>query len=222
MKCDKSPEKIKNLFNEIASYYDKVNNFISFGTHYFIKILAVKMLDIQSNTTCLDLCCGTGDFTKIISKFFPKAKVIGLDFSDNMLKLAKKKNPKNVFVHGDCTELPFGDCEFDYITIGFGLRNIQNREKAIAEIYRVLSHGGKFLHLDFGKHNCISKIFDFVVPHIAKFLGINLEHYNYLLSSKEEFPIPEVLIFEFEKEGFKLLKRRDYLFGAISAQVMSK
>lgn len=222
MECNKNPENIKNLFNEIAQYYDRVNNFISFGTHYFIKISALKSLEIKPHALVLDTCCGTGDFTKIISKLYPSAKVIGLDFSVNMLRLAKLKNPKGVFIRADCTNLPFKDNNFDYITSAFGLRNIKNREKAIAEIYRVLNYGGKFLQLDFGIHNIIGWVFDFAVPLIAKIPKINEKHYNYLISSKKEFPEPEELISEFERYGFVFVKRTDYLFGAISVQIMQK
>lgn len=222
MTCDKNPEKIKNIFNEIAHYYDKVNNIISFGTHYIIKYLCVKELDIKPRAMVLDLCCGTGDFTKIINKIFPRAKVIGLDFSQNMLKLAKEKNPKGVFIQADCTSIPFSDKEFQYATSGFGLRNIENREKAIAEIYRILETDGKFLHLDFGNHNKISKVFNVFVLMLCKLFKNNAKNYEYLLESKEEFPTPEELIQEFEQQGFKFLKRKEYLFGTISAQIMQK
>lgn len=222
MTCDKNPQKIQNMFDEISFYYDKMNNVISLGTHFVIKFLSIKELDIKPRSKVLDLCCGTGDFTKIISKFYPRAKVIGLDFSKNMLKKAKQKNPHGVFMKGDCTNLPFEEGEFDYITMGFGLRNIQDRAKAISEIHRVLSRGGKFLQLDFGNHNKISKIFDIIVPFFAKLLKVNQENYRYLLSSKEEFPEPDKLIREFEDAGFKFHKRKDYLFGSISMQIVEK
>ncbi len=222
MVCCKNPQKIQNLFEEIAEYYDRMNNFISLGTHYFVKFLAIKELDIQPRTMVLDLCCGTGDFTKIISKCFPRAKVIGLDFSKNMIMIAKQKNPKGVFMQGDCTALPFGQEEFNYVTMGFGLRNIQNRGAALAEIYRVLQNGGKFLHLDFGMHNKISKVFDLTVLLFVKILKVDAEHYNYLLLSKNEFPQPDELVKEFASYGFRFVKRCDYLFGIISTQIFEK
>ncbi len=222
MNCDKNPQKIKNMFDEISNYYDFMNNGISLGTHYFIKHMALKILNIKPHAIILDLCCGTGDFSKIISKLYPTSKVIGLDFSINMLKLAKQKNPQSVFIQGDCTNLSFQDNEFDYITMGFGLRNIENRAKAISEIYRTLKPQGKFLHLDFGQHNKLSKIFDLIVITAVKLTGKNFKHYKYLLASKKEFPSPENLITEFENQGFKFIKRQDYLFGIISAQIMGK
>jgi len=222
MACDKNPEKIKQLFNEIAEYYDSVNNFISLFTHYLIKYLALRELNINPRSLVLDVCCGTGDFTKIITKFYPRVKVIGIDFSENMLKLAKNKNPKGTFVLADCLQLPFKEKEFNYVTAGFGLRNINNRTQAICEIYRVLDFGGKFMHLDFGVHNNLSRIFDNIVEFTANSLKINPEHYNYLIGSKNEFPEPDELIKEFETQGFKLVKRIDYLFGVISIQIMQK
>lgn len=222
MTCDKNPVKITKMFDEISTHYDKMNNYISFGTHYLIKKNALKNLKIGKNSYVLDLCCGTGDFTQIISKISPKSKVIGLDNSVEMLKLAKAKNPDKVFMQGDCTELPFTQNEFDFITIGFGLRNIENRKKALSEIYRILKKGGKFLHLDFGRHNLSSRIFDFIVVLIIKILKLNSENYLYLLKSKNEYPEPDELIKEFEKQGFELLKRQDFLFGAVSYQIMGK
>ena len=222
MSCDKSVQKIKNIFDEISSYYDIINNFISLWSHLLIKYISVKMLDIPHKSNILDLCCGTGDFTKIFSKFYSDVKIIGLDSSIEMIKLAKIKNPKGSFVVGDSMALPFKNAEFDIITMGFGLRNIQDRKRALSESYRVLKNGGEFLHLDFGIHNIFSKIFDVLVLFVVKLLGKNKEAYLYLIESKKEFPEPDELIKEFEKIGFRFVKRRDFMFGVISAQIYQK
>lgn len=222
MSCDKNPENIKNMFNEISAYYDQMNNFISLGTHFIIKILAIKSLKITSRASILDLCCGTGDFTRVITKLHPQTKIIGVDFSSQMLKLAKIKNPNGVFIQNDVTNLPFKENEFDYITMSFGLRNIENRSKALNEIYRTLKNNGKFLHLDFGTHNKIAKIFDIIVPILVKIFKKNHKHYQYLLSSRKEFPNSDALICEFEQHGFKFIKKCDYLFGTISTHIMTK
>ncbi len=222
MSCDKSVEKVKETFNNISSYYDKMNNIMSFGTHYLIKFFALKGLKIQKQSMILDLCCGTGDFTKILTKTSPESKVIGLDNSMEMIKLAKAKNPHSAFIQGNCLDLPFRENEFDIVTIGFGLRNIQDRSKALSEIKRVLKDGGQFLHLDFGKHNIFSKIFDLYVKFLAMFFVKDPQSYLYLIESKNEYPQPYEIIKEFEDNGFKFLKRRDFLFGVISAQVLVK
>lgn len=222
MTCNKNPQRVREIFEEISPYYDFMNNVISLGTHLLIKFLTIKELNPQQDTMLLDLCCGTGDYTKIISKFYPKVKIIGLDFSSKMLKIAKLKNPKGTFMQGDCTNLPFRNNEFNYVTMSFGLRNIQDRQAVLKEIYRVLDVGGLFLHLDFGKHNNFSKVFNILVPLFVKLFGKNSNHYRYLLDSKEEFPEPAGLIREFKAEGFRYKKRRDYLFGVISLQIMEK
>ena len=222
MSCDKSVDKVKETFNNISSYYDKMNNLMSFGTHYLIKYLSVKSLKIQRQSMILDLCCGTGDFTKILTKISPESMVIGLDNSMEMIKLAKAKNPHSAFIQGDCLDLPFRENEFDIVTMGFGLRNIQDRSKALSEIKRVLKDGGQFLHLDFGKHNIFSKIFDLYVKFLAMFFVKNPQSYLYLIESKNEYPEPYELIKEFENNGFKYLKRKDFFFGVISAQVFTK
>ena len=106
--------------------------------------------------------------------------------------------------------------------MSFGLRNIINSEKALKEIYRILKNNGKFIHLDFGKHNILNKIFNILVPTFATILGYDKDSYEYLIKSKNKFPEPEELIKIFEQIGFKLFKRKDYLFGAISVQIMQK
>ena len=222
MSCDKSEKKINEAFNKISSYYDKMNNLMSFGTHYLIKYFALKSLRIKNQSMILDLCCGTGDFTKILSKLNPGARVIGLDNSIDMLKLAKSKNPHSSFIQGNCLNLPFGGNEFDIVTAGFGLRNIEDRNKALSQIHKVLKNGGQFLHLDFGKHNLFSKIFDLYVKFLTVFFVKNPEPYLYLIESKNDYPEPNELIQEFEDCGFKMLKRKDFLFGVISAQVFIK
>lgn len=219
--CDKNPQKIKAIFENISLYYDKMNDIISFCTHKLIKKSAINELEIKPYTMVLDLCCGTGDFSGIITKNCKDVKVIGLDVSPNMLKIAKQKYPQMTFMEGDCTDLPFNE-DFEYITMGFGLRNIENRQKALEQIYKSLKSGGKFLHLDFGKHNKISKIFDKIVPYLVKLSKKDLTNYEYLLQSKNTYPEPDELIEEFENAGLKFVRKKDFLFGAISCQVMKK
>lgn len=219
---DKNPEKINKIFNEIALTYDYMNNVISFGLHNIVKRESIKLLSPPKYSYILDLCCGTGDFTKILTKLYPTVRVIGIDNSLEMLKLAKNKNPKSVFLKGDCCNLSFKDGEIDAITMGFGLRNIENRKKVLSEIYRVLKPNGKFLHLDFGKHNFFSKIFDIIVSILVKIYSVNDNNYRYLLESKNLYPEPEDLIEEFCTMGFELQRRKDFLFGIISVQIMVK
>lgn len=219
---DKTPETIHTMFNMIARNYDRVNDVMSFGTHKIAKFLSVKNLEIKPHDNVIDLCCGTGDIAGMIKKIQPDACVTGIDFSERMLEIAKDKNQGIRYLQGDVTNLPYEDNSFDIVTIGFGLRNIQNAEKAVEEVYRILKPNGSFLHLDFGKKNIVSKIFDKITPFMIKNFTENPSAYSYLIKSKEIFPEPDDLIKDFESKGFKLKKREDFLLGVISSQIMIK
>ena len=168
------------------------------------------------------MCCGTGDLSRAAKNIQPLAYITGIDFSDNMLKLASSKSKDIKFIQGDVINLPFEDNSFDFVTIGFGLRNVSQPEKAVEEAYRVLRPGGKFLHLDFGRKNIISKIFDVVVLAAVKILGGDKKSYEYLINSKKIFPLPQEMIEDFERKGFRLIQRKDYMFGVISCQILKK
>lgn len=222
MTPDKTPEKIKKMFDKIAFKYDFINNIMSLNTQYKIKQKCIELLNINTGNNILDLCCGTGDLAILANKIQPQCHITGVDFSEKMLEIAKRKSDKIHFLQADATNLPFEDNTFDIVTMGFGLRNIQNAEKTIEEVQRVLKPDGKFLHLDFGEKNILSKIYDFFVPLISKTFTNNELAYSYLIESKKIFPTPKELIKDFENKGFKLNKRKDFLFGVISAQIMSK
>ena len=268
---DKSPEKIQKMFDTISDKYDFLNNIMSFGTQIFIKKDCINQLNSKEPLKILDLCCGTGDLTRILRKKFPDAEVFGVDFSEDMLKIALNKDfeseklkvesgklsttlaektealpspmgkvsegRKGVgfnfplstfnfqlinFIQADATNLPFPDNSFDIVTIGFGLRNIEDFDGTLKEIYRVLKPNGEFLHLDFGEKNILNKIFDKITPNLVRFFTKNNEAYSYLIQSKQEFFKPDELIKKFENKGFKFVKRKDYLLGAISCQIVLK
>lgn len=221
---DKRPETIRIMFNTISEKYDFMNNIMSFGTHYYIKYKSIQNLNIKYNDNIIDLCCGTGDLARIIKKFYPKTHITGIDFSENMIKIAKNKTLKDKiqYFQGDVTNLPHPDNTFNIATMGFGLRNIQNAEKAIEEVYRILKPEGYFLHIDFGENNLPSKIFEKIILISAKLFTENYSSYKYLIKSKQNFPPPKDLIKDFESKGFKFVKRKDYIFGIISAQIFKK
>lgn len=222
MSISKTPENIRNMFNTIAQKYDLMNNLMSFGLHKLIKRDCLKALDIKPHSKILDACCGTGDLTDFIKQIEPLADITGVDFSENMLKVARKRLPAVEFIETDITNTGFDENTFDFVIMGFGLRNVANPEKALNEIYRILKPGGEFLQLDFGRKNPVAKIFDLEVPLFAKMFYKDASPYEYLIKSKNIFPEPEDLIKDFEKCGFKFKLRRDYLFGVISAQIMKK
>lgn len=219
---NKTPEKIQELFNHIAPHYDQNNDIISLFMHRFIKMNVVETLpELPSNAKILDLCTGTGDIAALLKKRFPNADIIGADFSDEMLKVARRKHKKLNFVNANCMELPFENESFDLVTISFGLRNTPNYDKVMNEISRVLKSGGIFVHLDFGDaHKYADKVFYNIVKFIAELQGD--DSYVYLLQSKDEFPPVEKLVELFTRHGLKYETRRDYLMGIISAQYCIK
>lgn len=219
---NKEPDSIKKMFNKIAVHYDLLNNIISCFTHYQVKKIAVKNLAIHHNAKVIDLCCGTGDLGRIAKKLTPSCEVIGVDFSKNMTDLAAKKSPNIKYMKQDATNLNFEDNSFDYVLMGFGLRNIKDRQAALKEVYRVLKKDGAFLHLDFGNKNFFNKIYDLIITLLAKMFFKNPESYMYLLKSKNEFPEPNVLAEDFKNVGFKVKTIKYCCFNLISFQICLK
>lgn len=215
---ERKKEIISAMFDKLAADYDRNNNIISLFTHKIIKYLVIASVGkLPQNPKILDLCTGTGDIAVMLKNRYKSANVVGVDFSKEMLNIARKKHSQIDFICADCLNLPFKDDTFDLATISFGLRNTENYEKAVIEINRVLKSGGIFVHLDFDKK---SKLADYVFEKIVK--SFKNENYEYLLKSKKEFPDSAQLIKLIEQNGFKHLKTNNYLLGIISAQYFTK
>ena len=154
--------------------------------------------NVKKKHRVIDLCTGTGDIAGFLSKN-SQNKVIGLDFSKNMLEIAQKKYPLVQFIEGDCINLPFEANSFDAVTISFGLRNIENYDKALEEIYRVLKPNGTFMHF-----------YNDQLP------------YEYLVKSKKIFFNEEQLVELFKKHNLKVQESHYFLFGGASCQICTK
>lgn len=223
----KEPAFIKSLFNSISSNYDKLNDIMSFGLHKKIKKSVISNLPFHTDSKILDLCTGTGDLAALLKEKYPQSKITGVDFSANMLELARKKHSEIEFVEADCSQLPFEDEQFDLCIISFGLRNVENIPKVLAEIYRVLKPDGLFINLDLGKPN---KFFNlFLKPYMYLWVSLlgKLFHgdetpYKYLAVSNETFPSPKELEQLFKQIGFSNIKSKNYMFGQIASQISRK
>lgn len=213
---------MEKMFNEIARDYDFLNNIISFFTHKIIKKSAVKSLSIKPDSDVLDLCAGSGDLGRLAKDIEPSCKVSGVDISDEMLKIARERNKDITYYKQNAQNLDFPADKFDYVLMGFGFRNVTNKNAAIAEIRRVLKQNGYFLHLDFGYKNIFSKIYDAVIFCIIKTFFKNKEPYYYLLKSKQNFLTPDEIIELFQNAGFKVVKCKYAAFGIISWQIFVK
>ncbi|XP_068326856.1 2-phytyl-1,4-beta-naphthoquinone methyltransferase, chloroplastic-like [Pyrus communis] len=189
------------LFNRIAPVYDNLNDLLSLGQHRIWKRMAVSWSGAKMGESVLDLCCGSGDLAFLLSeKVGSNGKVIGLDFSKEQLSVASSRQKLkskacylNIeWVEGDATELPFSDGHFDAITMGYGLRNVVDKHKAMVEIFRVLKAGSRVSILDFNKSTnpVVSSIQDLMIDNVvvpvASGFGLE-EDYKYLKSSIREF-----------------------------------
>nr|KJB15589.1 hypothetical protein B456_002G186100 [Gossypium raimondii] len=150
----------QQLFNRIAPVYDNLNDLLSLGQHRIWKRMAVSWSGAKTGDSLLDLCCGSGDLTFLMSeKAGADGKVIGLDFSKEQLSIASSRQYllskacyNNIeWVEGDALDLPFSNGYFDAITMGYGLRNVVDKRRAMQEMFRVLKPGSRVSILDFNK-----------------------------------------------------------------------
>ncbi|KAK4423847.1 2-phytyl-1,4-beta-naphthoquinone methyltransferase, chloroplastic [Sesamum alatum] len=189
------------LFNRIAPVYDNLNDMLSLGRHRIWKRMSVSWSGAKEGDTVLDVCCGSGDLAFLLSeKVGVSGKVIALDFSKEQLQIAASRQRersracyKNIeWIEGDAVDLPFSDSSFDAATIGYGLRNVVDRKKALEEMCRVLKPGTKLSVLDFNKSTnpLTSSIQDWVIDNVvvpvASGYGLASE-YQYLKNSIKEY-----------------------------------
>ncbi len=209
--------KIPSMFDAIARRYDLANNVISLGLHRFWKKKALRESARYlkgGSVRMLDIACGTGDLLQLAERYIPRLKLkVGLDPSFNMLALACAERGENLLVKGKAERLPFFPETFDLITVSFGVRNFENRRRALEEIRRVLKVGGIFTVLEFSKpegDGVIQKLGWFytekLVPLLGGLISGNREAYDYLVGSIEAFPTPRGLVEEVGKVGFRTLK----------------
>ena len=225
------PKYIQEKFEGIAKKYDLFNDIITFGMHRYWKKILVKKIELKTNNTCLDLCCGTGDISNEISRQYPEIKITGLDFSKEMLKIATTKisNNQNInFLHGDAMNIPFPDLKFDAVTIGYGLRNVSDIKACLSEIFRVLKAKGVLACLDLGKVKMpiISNINNFyffkIIPLIGNWLIPGEEMFHYLPHSSTNYPSQESIKHIMLEVGFNNVDIYNFVFGASTIHVAYK
>ncbi len=217
---------VKNNFDAISKKYDLFNDINSFYMHRMWKNDIVKLINKHSYShfSCLDLCCGTGDISLKILKKTKVEKLYAIDFSENMLSIAKEKlsSFKNCELQiGDATNLKnFKHKSFDVVTMGFGLRNVDSIEATLLEVHRVLKPGGIFINLDVGKvFNPLIKPFAYlyffkIVPLIGYMIwGGKNEMFDYLPVSSIEYPDQRKLKDMLFEKGFVNVKYSEYVFG---------
>jgi len=219
------------LFAKIANHYDFMNHVLSFNLDVGWRRKLVDALGINSQVRVLDLCTGTADLAIEFAKRAHVKEVIGVDFSNRMLLVAKTKIKKDKLsnkirlLNANVLGLSFADQSFDVVSMAFGLRNIPDRKKIIFEMYRQLKTGGYAAVLEFSplRKNPVKVIFNFYLENIVYFLGKILasaaREYGYLSSSIQTFLCPQEINGIFEECGFKNIKVIGLLFGSVNIYI---
>ncbi len=218
-------QRVHNVFEKVYSNYDKMNSIISFNRHVAWRKDTMERMQVVPGSQALDICCGTGDWTlQMAEAVGENGFVHGLDFSENMLSVGKKKMRehfvKNVkLVHGDAMELPFEDNTFDYITIGFGLRNVRDYMTVLKEMYRVAKPGGKVVCLETSQPTVLGFkqlyyfYFRFIMPAFGKLFAKSYAEYSWLQESARDFPGRRELANMFKEAGFTNVQVKGYTGG---------
>src|SRR5690625_3312745 len=224
-------ERVHHVFEKIYNKYDSMNSIISFQRHKSWRKNVMKQMAVRQGASALDVCCGTGDWTLSLSEQVGNSgKVVGLDFGENMLSVAKQKkedlNAKNIqFIHGNAMELPFEDNTFDYVTIGFGLRNVPDYLTVLKELYRVVKPKGIVVCLETSQPTLIGFrqlyyfYFRFIMPMIGKVFAKSYQEYAWLHESAKDFPDKKELKQMFLEVGFSQVKIKSYT-GGVAAMHM--
>lgn len=225
---------VRTNFNEIAAKYDLFNDAATFGQHRLWKNKTVQALSLprERPSHVIDLCCGSGDLTLRLTQMLPSgSEITAIDFSPDMLLVLKRRlkneHQKGVTVHvkeGNISRMEFlKENSLDGAVIGFGLRNVLNRDECLREIYRILKPGAALAILDVGRVNSpfISLFhrlyFEKIVPILGNIIhGKKHEMYEYLPASARVYPGQEELKMELENLGYKRVQYRNFMFGATS------
>ena len=226
---DASPEqgKIQRMFDDISGSYDRLNDLMTAGLHHRWRDMGVMLAGVGPGSAALDVCCGTGDFAFALRRVVgPEGRVIGIDISDEMLKVAREKSGRNQlwveFVNGDVLELPFGDGEFDACTVGFGIRNVPDIERAFGEMRRVCRPNGRVICLEITQPQMpvfkqfYGLWFNHAVPVLGRLAAGDESAYTYLPESVKRFPAPEELKAIMQSAGLRNV-RYQLLAGGIIA-----
>lgn len=206
-------EFVHRVFESIANDYDRMNTLLSFRRHKSWRKFAMKKMQVRPGDTAIDVCCGTCDWTISLAQASQKGKIVGLDFSSNMLQVGERKvasedlqNQINL-VEGNAMDLPFPDNTFDHATIGFALRNVPDYRHVLREMARVVKPGGQVVSLELSKPSwppfrfIYYLYFQRILPWLGKLFANRYEQYQWLPESLIQFPDYKELAEVMKEEG---------------------
>ncbi len=204
----RDPDAVREMFGGIAPRYDLANHLLSWGCDFVWRNRAAEIVAGWNPNAIVDLATGTGDLALALAKALPTSEIVGADFSEEMLAVAKAKGVRRV-VTADALALPFADRSFDCLTIAFGLRNITDWNAAVREMGRVLTANGNLLVMEFSlpSMSILRAVYRFylhrVMPILGSFLTRKKTAYDYLGDSIEQFPGGKELVRLIEANGFR-------------------
>jgi demethylmenaquinone methyltransferase/2-methoxy-6-polyprenyl-1,4-benzoquinol methylase len=219
--------QVNRMFDRVAGRYDALNSLMTAGLHHRWRERAAARTGLGPGDSALDICCGTGDMAlELAERVTPGGHVVGCDFSEPMLDLAREKAAERSvdgvrFEWADALELPYDGERFDAVTVGFGVRNLADLDRGLREMARVLKPGGRAVILEITTPTrpplslFYSLWFDRIVPLLGA-LSSNPEAYSYLPESVRSFPSPRGLAGKMDAAGFEQI-RYTVLAGGIIA-----
>jgi demethylmenaquinone methyltransferase/2-methoxy-6-polyprenyl-1,4-benzoquinol methylase len=236
MPVDKSSDRVRRMFGQIARRYDFLNHLLSFGVDHYWRWRTVRLVRPSGQLPILDVCTGTGDLAFAYDRAANKSvTIIGADFCHEMLDVARKKAAKaNVaeritFIEADAQNTPLHSDTFQIVCVAFGLRNVADTDRGLAEMTRVCAPGGRVVVLEFSMPTwqpfkaIYGWYFRNVLPRIGQFFARNsVSAYEYLPTSVSEFPQGEALAERMRATGLTHVHRYPLTFGVATLYVGTK
>jgi demethylmenaquinone methyltransferase / 2-methoxy-6-polyprenyl-1,4-benzoquinol methylase len=215
-----APDAVRSMFDRISPVYDAMNRTMTMGLDQRWRRATVAAV-VRPGDRVLDSCCGTGDLA--LASLAAGGRVTGLDFSERMLERARRKSGEVEWVQGDALALPFEDGSFDAATVGFGVRNLDDLERGLGELRRVLRPGGRVSILEITRPRGVLAPFyrlwfDGLVPLLGKVLPGG-SAYTYLPASVRRFPGPEELAGLLRGAGFDDVRWKTFAGGIVALHI---
>jgi demethylmenaquinone methyltransferase/2-methoxy-6-polyprenyl-1,4-benzoquinol methylase len=213
------------MFDRISPSYDRMNLLMSMGRDGRWRRLGVRAAGVRPGDAALDVCCGTGDFAVELRRAVgPSGRVVGLDFSPQMLEMARRKSSAVEWLQGDALALPFADGEFAAACVGFGVRNLSDHRRGFAEMARVVRPGGRVVCLEMSTPPAPIRPFsqlwtDRGVPVLGRIVAHDPDAYRYLPESVHRFPPAPELAAIMRDAGLVDVGYRRLMMGVVALHV---
>jgi demethylmenaquinone methyltransferase/2-methoxy-6-polyprenyl-1,4-benzoquinol methylase len=223
---ERDPEAVRDMFDRVAPRYDLVNTVLSGGVDGAWRKRAARETRLRDGGSAIDVACGSGKLTAELGRLaLPKGRVVGLDFSPQMLEVARKEFPMLEFVEGDALAIPFDDGTFDAATIAFGLRNLADPVRGLREMARVLKRGGRAVVLEFvhpprGPIGMGYRLYlKTLLPAIGGAISGDPPAYRYLSDTIDSYRTPEELRDMAGAAGWTDIRFHGLAFGTVGLLV---